>query len=54
VPGEFKSTPGDGSLRTTQDKSGRCDSDVFTLPAISNSCSVAEQQFAQKLNTGEV
>jgi hypothetical protein len=22
VPGEFNSTPGDGSLRTTQDKSG--------------------------------
>jgi hypothetical protein len=22
VPGKFKSTPGDGSLRTTQDKSG--------------------------------
>jgi hypothetical protein len=37
--------------RTNRD---RCDSDVFTLPAISNSCSVAEQQFAQKLNTGEV
>jgi hypothetical protein len=29
-------------------------SDVLALPAISISCSVAEQQFAEKLNTGEV
>jgi hypothetical protein len=40
--------------RGEQGKRGRRDSDVITLPAISNSCSVAQQQSAEKRNTGEV